>query len=197
MSARGREPSACAYVRVHVRVSEFLLSVLQCYDGAGKDREPSQTNRSSSSSSAPFIATLWDGQKRLGGTGFTLVFFPLTGDQQSADASISTSFRTVTHSLTHSVTPTFLSLLRQNTQRCTLAPSGALCVTSCCTRIPPHFNALLCLRLMSVHHALVSAHTYSPLRMYSVQFRTYRHRRVHYMHECINSMFSLLWWACR
>lgn len=49
---------------------------------------------------------------------------------------------------------------------------------------------------MSVHHALVSAHTYSSLRMYSVQFRTYRHQCLHYMHECIKSMFLLLRWAC-
>lgn len=42
----------------------------------------------------------------------------------------------------------------------------------------------------------MSAHTYSSLGMYLVQLRTYRHQCLHYMHECIKSMFLLLWRAC-
>lgn len=75
-------------------------------------------------------------------------------------------------------------------------PGGPLLMISCETRVPLYFNAFLSSCLMSAQHALVSAHTYSTLRMYSVQFCTYRHQCVHYMRECIKSMSSLLWWVC-
>lgn len=102
-----------------------------------------------------------------------------------------------THSVTLPLFILFLSTSHTQTHSHTRLALGPLLVTSCWTRIPPHFNAFLSLCLMPAHHALVFAHTYSPLRMYSVQFRTYRHQCVHYMHECIKSMFLLLWWEYR
>lgn len=102
-----------------------------------------------------------------------------------------------THSVTLPLFSLFLSTSHTQTHSHTRLALRPLLVTSCWSRIPPHFNAFLSLCLMPAHHALVFAHTYSPLRMYSVQFRTYRHQCVHYMHECIKSMFSLLWWEYR
>lgn len=75
------------------------------------------------------------------------------------------------------------------------APGGPLLMVSCRIRVPPYLNAFLSSCLMSARHALASAHTYGPPRMYSVQLRSYRHQCVHYMHEGIKSMSSL--WVCR
>lgn len=163
------------------------LPVFACDDRVGKDREPSQTNVASSHH-----------QFHINPTPLHQHLSFQTQWEKRISSLCSSRWRQIMfcfHNLKDSLTQSHCSaqsLIRPRVH--THTALWPLLVTSCCIRKPLMDFYYFC--LMSARHALLSAHTYRPLRMYSVQLCAYRHQCVHVMHECIKSVFLLLWWAC-